>query len=334
MSVQRDKKQVYKYSPFSNLPNEILERRTIVKTISGISVTMLIYFLLSTNLYSALCTVLRFSGVDFYSGSANAEISSQICFFVSYIFTYTIPTLILYFILDYQYRFAKMFRVPNKSILICSFPIILAVGILVGTGINLIQSLLSYFGIFVLQDAIVYPDSMPAGILYAVNATILPAAAEEFYFHGVVFHSLRKHGDSFAILISSMLFAIAHKSPFQAMYAFVSAMVIGYFIIRTGSLLTGMILHFANNILTLTLDYSISMSLSPVSISLIHIVVLVLASICIIILVNRDRNIFTIHDKKTNFSISSKIKYAFGNVFFLFVLSIFLANVFISFTLI
>ena len=54
-----------------------------------------------------------------------------------------------------------------------------------------------------------------------------------------------------AIVISSVFFAIIHMNPWQAIPAFILGCLFGYVYYKTGSLKLTMLMHFANNTMAL-----------------------------------------------------------------------------------
>jgi hypothetical protein len=91
------------------------------------------------------------------------------------------------------------------------------------------------------------PTETSAFLVYFVQIAIAPAFLEEFMFRGVVLQSLRKYGDGFAIFISALLFGLMHGNFMQIPYAFIIGLIIGYFVVKTGSLWIGIFIHFCNN---------------------------------------------------------------------------------------
>lgn len=88
-----------------------------------------------------------------------------------------------------------------------------------------------------------------AGYFFVILAdAFVPALCEEYALRGVVMGSLRKYGDSMAIGISSLLFALMHGNMTQAPFAFLLGLVIGRLVIATDSMWTGIIIHFLNNL--------------------------------------------------------------------------------------
>jgi len=87
-----------------------------------------------------------------------------------------------------------------------------------------------------------------SGVLISLLSTaVIPAFVEEFAIRGVVMQSLRRYGDWFAIIMSSLVFALMHGNMIQIPFAFIAGIGIGYAVIKTGSMWTGIIIHFINN---------------------------------------------------------------------------------------
>lgn len=92
------------------------------------------------------------------------------------------------------------------------------------------------------------PSDFFGRIVYFVSIAILPPLVEEFAVRGMVMQPLRRYGDRFAIVASSLIFAILHGNLVQAPFAFVAGLGIGYAVCITNSLWTGVLIHFCNNL--------------------------------------------------------------------------------------
>jgi len=89
----------------------------------------------------------------------------------------------------------------------------------------------------------------PLGVTMGiVQIAVVPALVEEFAMRGVVMQPLRRYGDRFAIAVSAVLFAVMHGNLVQAPFALIIGLVIGYFVVVTGSIWTGVLIHFCNNL--------------------------------------------------------------------------------------
>lgn len=88
-------------------------------------------------------------------------------------------------------------------------------------------------------------------ICMTLHSAVLPAVFEEFAFRGVVMQPLRKYGDTFAIIFSAVLFGLIHGNMTQMPFAIIAGIAIGYASVVSGSMWTGVIIHFFNNFLSL-----------------------------------------------------------------------------------
>lgn len=92
-------------------------------------------------------------------------------------------------------------------------------------------------------------------VMGTVFIAILPAVCEELLFRGIVLQGLRKFGDVFAIIFSSVLFMLMHANPSQTLYPFLSGVVLGFVFIKTGDLKYCIIIHFLNNFQSVAAEY-------------------------------------------------------------------------------
>ncbi len=92
---------------------------------------------------------------------------------------------------------------------------------------------------------------------YIVKTAVLPALIEEFAMRGVVMQSLRKYGDWFAIIMSALVFALLHGNMVQIPFAFIAGIAIGYAVTVTGSMWTGVLIHFLNNLASIIMQIGI-----------------------------------------------------------------------------
>ncbi len=98
------------------------------------------------------------------------------------------------------------------------------------------------------------PDSLASFLLLVLTAAVLPALFEELLFRGVVLQSLRRFGDLFALSVTSILFSLLHRNLVQIPNALITGTVLGYIVLRTGSLQAAIFCHFINNLLPILLQ--------------------------------------------------------------------------------
>lgn len=77
---------------------------------------------------------------------------------------------------------------------------------------------------------------------------LMPALFEEWFFRGIVLNGLRKALPPFwAVALTSVVFGLIHLNPIQIVFAFVVGGIAGAALIRSGSLLNSIIIHFLYN---------------------------------------------------------------------------------------
>ncbi len=92
--------------------------------------------------------------------------------------------------------------------------------------------------------------SLAARLRYLLVLGVLPALCEELTFRGFILCGLvRRFRPWTAILLSSFLFAVYQMNVFQFLPHFVVGCILGLLVLRTGSVLTGMLFHLIYNIL-------------------------------------------------------------------------------------
>jgi membrane protease YdiL (CAAX protease family) len=96
------------------------------------------------------------------------------------------------------------------------------------------------------------PIELLLSILYVAA---IPALVEEFAFRGVAMGMLRTYGDRFALITSSLLFALLHGNFIQIPFAFCVGLGLGYAVLRTGSMLPAILIHFFNNAFSCLITY-------------------------------------------------------------------------------
>ncbi len=90
------------------------------------------------------------------------------------------------------------------------------------------------------------------GLLGLLAVVLVPALCEELFFRGFVFGGLCAHyGAGRALLVSSILFALAHLTRWQQLPALlIFGLFLGWLVWRTHSLYPAIIAHLLNNLLS------------------------------------------------------------------------------------
>jgi len=90
-------------------------------------------------------------------------------------------------------------------------------------------------------------DNFTLQIFYVTSIAIIPAIFEELFFRKGLIDLTREYGDKFAIVISSLIFAVIHLNLAQGIFALFMGIILGTLYVKTGKLRYGIILHCINN---------------------------------------------------------------------------------------
>lgn len=325
---------------YNSIPNvnrqnylRFCQERTIKKTSSGLG------FFIFAYLASRYATSIAF-GILF--GAASVKSIDTISMFYLEIFISVFSAFIpglFYFLFSGRNMSdtIKTSYVRQKELWALVF-IGMAVAMVANTASGMVQTNFSFFG---LQNAVSMSEDVSNSseiVLYIILTAIVPAFAEEFAFRGILMGTLRKFGDSFAIITSAIIFGAMHGNIAQIPFAFILGLVLAYVDCKTNSILPSIIIHFLNNFYAVMLDILQSTQVFNDRV-LMMIYFILIASFCILGLISffyliiKDKNYFRISDKSIQQSDSQisnlltfkeKMKAFFINPGVLFVLSVFI----------
>lgn len=105
-------------------------------------------------------------------------------------------------------------------------------------------------------------DNIVFALLTVLGSAVVPAVFEELLYRRLFCAELMLHGGSFAIIISALLFGLAHFSFYTFPYAFICGLVLAFVYLKTGSVKYTVAIHFANNLLGYVCSYA-AMRMDP-----------------------------------------------------------------------
>ena len=88
-----------------------------------------------------------------------------------------------------------------------------------------------------------------------LTSALLPALLEELLFRYVPMKLLSGGSARRILLLSALMFAVAHMNPFQLVYAFIAGVIFMSIDLVAGSVLPSVILHFVNNLVNVILIF-------------------------------------------------------------------------------
>lgn len=132
----------------------------------------------------------------------------------------------------------------------------------------------------------------PTGIYQAIFFTaIVPAISEEILFRGFLFGALlQKLKPRTVIIISSVVFALVHFNPISLIPLLMIGTYLGISVYYTKSIMVPIIIHFINNLISVTALYNPALEeidKNPGDIPLVYILVSMIVSLGLIIFIFR-----------------------------------------------
>lgn len=245
------------FDSFAANPQIVLEEKTKIRKISNLIGAVYIILWLTPSVLSGIISTLA---KIFHFEKIAGQLFSDPAFIMVYqtvfsVLVFTLPFLMLPKGSGKTVSELLGFHRPDKDLFV---PFVL-----VGTGVsafanvitNNIAGFLEAFGITVSSPEITYPEGIFGFLLSFIAIAVTPALVEEFATRGMVMGSVKPFGQSFALIASAAFFALMHGNLVQIPFAFMMGIVIGFAVIKTGSVLTGMVIHFINNAITVSMNY-------------------------------------------------------------------------------
>ena len=213
----------------------------------------IIIYIASTYFVSSAATAIAMGINIMLTGFGSMSLSTTTQYainLISYVFCYTVPFLTYGFIISIPRRVALPLKKTNFSMTVSAVFIGLGASVIGSWVTQIIYSVMNLFGVYPISPDFTSPVEPAAAILNVISIVIVAPIFEELVFRGVIMQSFRRYGDKFALVISALLFALFHGNLVQAPNAFIMGLVIGFFVLKTGSLWTGISIHFANNLIS------------------------------------------------------------------------------------
>lgn len=99
------------------------------------------------------------------------------------------------------------------------------------------------------------PQSFNELIIGLGFIALMPSIFEEFMNRGLFLRAYESKGSYKAVIISAFLFGISHYNITNLIFPILLGILIGYYVIRTNSILAGFLAHFMNNAISLITAY-------------------------------------------------------------------------------
>lgn len=181
---------------------------------------------------------------------------------------YSVFTCLSYFLIYIIYN--KIQKIDYKAIKINfklswhTYLLMIIIGVVALFGvqyfISVIDLLLEKIG-FNLQGSSINPINWGTFFLSVFVLAVLPAIGEELIFRGIILNGLRQRfGDVASIFLSALMFALMHQNFQQLIYPFILGSIMAWAVVRSGSLVSSVIIHFTNNFLVVLMQFITNMT--------------------------------------------------------------------------
>ena len=297
-------------TPFAMIdPEKIARHRSVFNLGNTVGLPLCLYFI---GAFILVLLIKAIMVVMFGADESNALLSDpNVVLLVNAVLNlclFTIPFIFAVSLTEYDIKTLIPFKSKNNNTLglvmmglgVCS------VGNFGSTILaNALESIVKQFdNEFEIPSAgIQYGTGVSSFLLALLCVGILPALLEEFAFRGVVLGLLRtKLSDGTAIVISAALFGMVHGNLQQMPFAFIVGLALGYSVVSNGSMLPAILIHAANNVLTVVLQFT-TFDVSPLEgqlFSFLIQIVMLLVGLCgFIMLIKTDKNAFKLSKENT-----------------------------------
>lgn len=166
----------------------------------------------------------------------------------------------------------------------------LAASIFASLVVNIIRFVLSKSGIQMTTPAFNVPWDSPVGALFMILAIVVVApVTEEIICRGVLLTVFRRFGNVFAVVGSSLIWALLHGNLVQGVPVFLMGLIFGMLALKSESIIPTIILHSINNLIALfeSSAASLNSAVVPIFVSFLNIAAMFLGAALIAIFYNR-----------------------------------------------
>ena len=192
--------------------------------------------------------------------------------------------------ISYKFKFPK-----NTAPLLAMGLLIIQLSLILSEVFN--YFLYYFFGIGLDRsfDYLYFPETIFGVILYFFTIVIMPAFIEEFIFRYIMLNALKKYGNTFAIITTSLLFGFLHARTSAIFYATAIGFFTAYIAIKTRSIWFSIILHAIVNATSFFFQYVAVQPITDAEYDIIYFsfisVISIISLIYTIILIRKKKNL-------------------------------------------
>lgn len=279
--------------------------------VAGLSFLVLLSIMWVFNIIAVFLLKLFLSDTDKVMSLLSEPALMQVQQIVFSITMFTLPFIFIYKLFRFRISDLISFKLPKGKnsfylfllgISFCSFANIAS---------SMLEQIFDRAGINYEVDFGESPEGVFGFLLSFIATAIVPALVEEFACRGILLGSLKKYGEGFAVMASSLLFGLMHSNFEQIPFAFLVGLVLGYITIKSGSLWVAILVHAFNNSISIVYTYLLS-GLPGVVQNISYIIFLILcmlAGLFAMVKLSKQENMLTFSENETKSTFSQKIRW-------------------------
>lgn len=148
------------------------------------------------------------------------------------------------------FRFKKLDLLPAILIVLISLPAMFAA--------SMLNDILIYFLQFIIKvpaSSIPVPQNASELAVSILLIGVMPGVCEELMHRGFLLTAYEKRGSYKAVVIVAILFGLFHFDITNLLGPIFLGLLIGYYVVRTGSIFAGILAHFMNNTLAQIIQF-------------------------------------------------------------------------------
>lgn len=237
------------------------ERRSLVYVHSVIMWAMVFYLIIELCFSSVLPPVLGMLGAHIGTDAVMGlmygnDVIVIIMMYIGETVKRLIPFLMMKKALNMPINIALPMKIYDREAFGIAIPAALMCFPLLSAFSGLFNKLLANVGILPYNNIVPHMNTMAGSVAAVFISVIYVPFISELLMRGMILHSLRQFGDAYAILISAMVSTLCVHNLTQMCYVFISAVIIGHFALRTGSMITSVIMRMIFKLLATSAWYA------------------------------------------------------------------------------
>lgn len=228
------------------------------------------------------------------------------------VIVFTLPFILLVKINGKRVSDLVPLKKPNKKTCLPYYFIGIGFCAFANISTSIASSIFESFGVDYNVDFGDTPNGIIGFMLTLISTAIMPALVEEFACRGIMLGVLKEQGDAFAIIVSALMFGLVHGNFEQIPFAFLVGLVLGFIMVKTGSIIIAIAVHFTNNLISVIFDY---VNLSLMARNVVYIIYLAVCMLLAVISVCtiREENLFSLEKSKMEESARVRAKWFFSS---------------------